>query len=450
MINRRNFLSHAGAVSLAGIAATLASVKDVQAADYKALVVVFLSGGFDGNNVLVPMDSAYSDYAKARPSLVLPKDSLVRLSGSHIGHQFGLSPANRSFADLFEQKRMAVIANAGALVQPTTMTQLRNNSVKLPPFLGSHTEQEQWVQGWMGDEDTSGWGGRAMDVMSADMKNFQPLVAMARDYTAVVGNRTSLSLANSGSGSRWGNAELSDSASVVRQRVEWASRLQSGNVYDSEFSRSLRAAYNDTVQFALGQSYGTAPTGVFADAQIGRDLRYLARHLAYAKQTGARRQIYLVQDGGYDTHTDQLSTSTTNPGLELNIGEVTNSLVGFDKSIQAYGMNNDVITVVMSEFGRTLDPAAGGGSDHAWGNHWFALGGPVKGGVVYGNTFPTLQTGGVDDASLYKPYRGQWIPQFSSDQFMADLVGWLGLTPAQALAVMPNLANFPSKTIGFI
>jgi hypothetical protein len=78
------------------------------------------------------------------------------------------------------------------------------------------------------------------------------------------------------------------------------------------------------------------------------------------------------------------------------------------------------------------------------------MGGPVKGGVVYGSTFPTLQTGGVDDASLYKPYRGQWLPQFSSDQFMADLVGWLGLTPAQALAVMPNLANFPSKTIGYI
>jgi hypothetical protein len=450
MMNRRNFLSHAGAVSLAGIAATLASVKNVQAADYKALVVVFLSGGFDGNNVLVPMDAAYNDYFKARTELALPKDSLVRLSGSHIGHQFGLSPANRAFADLFEQKRMAVIANAGALVQPTTMAQLRNNSVKLPPFLGSHTEQEQWIQGWMGDEDTSGWGGRTMDAMSTDMKNFQPLVAMARDYTAVLGNRTSLSLANSGSGSRWGNTELSDPASLSRQRVEWASRLQSSNVYDSEFSRSLQAAYNDTVQFALGQSYGTAPTGEFPGAQIGRDLRYLARHLAYAKQAGARRQIYLVQDGGYDSHVDQLSTSTTNPGLEMKIGDVTNSLVAFDKSIQAYGMNNDVITVIMSEFGRTLDPASGGGSDHAWGNHWFAMGGPVKGGVVYGNSFPTLQTSGVDDASLYKPYRGQWIPQFSSDQFMADLVGWLGLTPAQALAVMPNLGNFPQKTIGYI
>ncbi|MFM8822134.1 MAG: DUF1501 domain-containing protein, partial [Limnohabitans sp.] len=242
MINRRDFLAHAGAVSLAGIASTLATVKNVQAADYKALVVVFLSGGYDGNNVLVPLDGAYNDYAKARPALALPKDSFVSLSGSHIGHKFGLSPANRAFADLFEQKRVAVIANAGALVQPTTMSQYKSNSVKLPPFLGSHAEQEQWVQGWMGEEDTSGWGGRTMDAMSNDMKNFQPLVAMARDYTAVVGRSTSLSLANSGSGSRWGNADLADPTNISRQRVEWASRLQSGNVYDTEFSRSLRSA----------------------------------------------------------------------------------------------------------------------------------------------------------------------------------------------------------------
>jgi uncharacterized protein (DUF1501 family) len=104
----------------------------------------------------------------------------------------------------------------------------------------------------------------------------------------------------------------------------------------------------------------------------------------------------------------------------------------------------------MSEFGRTLDPAAGIGSDHAWGNHWFALGGPIKGGVIYGSSFPTLQVGGVDDASFWQPYRGQWIPQFSSDQFIADLVGWHGLSQTQTLSVLPNLINFPNRTIGFI
>lgn len=450
MINRRNFLKHAGGVSLAGIGATLGGIQNVQAADYKALVVVFLSGGYDGNNVLIPTDAAYSDYQKARPVLALPKDGLVRLSGSFMGHQFALSPGVRAFAELFEKKRLAVIANAGALVQPTTMAQFKNNSAKLPPFMGSHADQEQWIQGWMGAEDLTGWGGRALDLLPSEFKTKQPLVALSRDYTAVISNNTSLSFANSGGSSNWGRANLEDPSDVYRQRVEWASRLQSSNAYEYEFTRSLRAAYLDTVEFAQGQRMGPEPVGTFPDTGIGRDLRFLAKHLPYSKQAGARRQVYLVQDGGYDTHTDQLSTDMSNPGLDTRLNAVAYSMSAFDASMQAAGMNNDVITVVMSEFGRTLDPAAGAGSDHAWGNHWFALGGPVKGGTVYGNTFPTLQTGGPDDASTYTPYRGQWLPQFSSDQFMADIVQWLGLTPAQAVAVMPNLANFPSKTIGYI
>ncbi len=450
MINRRELFKHAGAVSLAGIGSSFISLKDVEAADYKALVVVFLSGGHDGNNVLVPLDSAYSDYAKARPALALPKESLVRLSGSHIGHTFGLSPANRALATLFEQKRLAVVANVGALIQPTTLDQVRNYTAKLPPFMGSHTEQEQWIQGWMGAEDLSGWGGRALDAMPNEWKLRQPLVALARDYTAVIGNSTSLSLTNSYGGPRWGAADLNSSGDIVRQRVEWASRLQSSNTYDYEFSRSLRAAYLDSIEFAKGQSSGPEPVGNFPDAMVGRDLRYLAKHLPYSKQAGARRQVYLVQDGGYDTHTSQMSTDTSNPGLELRLADVSNSLSAFDASMQAAGMNNEVLTVVMSEFGRTLDPAAGEGSDHGWGNHWFVLGGPVKGGLIYGSNFPTLQTGGVDDASIYNPKRGQWLPQFSSDQFMSDIVRWLGLSPAQALAIMPNLNNFSAKTIGFL
>jgi uncharacterized protein (DUF1501 family) len=449
-MNRRNFLGSASAISLAGIATTLSSINTATAADYKALVIIFLSGGYDGNNILVPIDSAYNDYSNARAALAHSKDSLVSLSGNHIGHKFGLSPATRPLASLFEQKRLAVVSNVGALIEPTSMSQFRSNSVRLPPFLGSHTEQEQWIQGWMGEEDTSGWGGRTMDAMRPAMKSFQPLIAMARDYTAVVGNRTALSLANSDGGSRWGMADLSDSNNLVRQRIEWASKLQSNNVYKSEFARSLKDAYTDTVNFAQGQKFGTTPSGDFPSSQIGRDLRYLAKHLSYSKQVGASRQIYLVQDGGYDTHTDQLSTSISSPGLEMRLSEVSNSIFAFDKSIQAYGMNNDVLTVVMSEFGRNLDPAAGLGTDHAWGNHWFSLGGPVKGGVIYGDAFPELKVGGVDDASFWQPYRGQWIPQYSSDQFIADLIKWLGLSQSEVVSVLPNLVNFPKQNIGFV
>jgi uncharacterized protein (DUF1501 family) len=449
-LDRRTLLKHAGAVSLAGLGASLAHVADVQAADYKALVVVFLSGGHDGNNLLVPMDGAYNDYAKARPSLALAKDSLVPLSGTHIGHKFGLSGASRGLSTLFEQQRLAIVANVGALIQPTTLTQLRDRTAKLPPFLGSHTEQEQWIQGWMGDEDLSGWGGRAMDVMPPSMKHKQPLIALARDYTAVLGNNTPISLANSNGSSNWGRANLQNTNDLTQKRLEWLSRMQSNNAFEAEFSRSMRVAYLDSLEFANGQQSVAEPTGMFPNMQIGKDLRFAAKHIAYSKRAGARRQVYLVQDGGYDTHTGQLSTDPGTPGLESLFNDVTSSLVGFDQSMRSLGMQDEVVTIVLSEFGRTLDPAAGAGSDHGWGNHWYVMGGPVKGGRIYGDDFPTLQTGGPDDASLYDPKRGQWLPQFSSDQFIADTLLWMGLSPAQVLTVLPNLAKFKNHKIGYL
>lgn len=446
-MDRRTWLQNAGGLSLLGLAGSLSNVKLAKAADYKALVVVYLAGGHDGNNVLIPTDGAYGDYSKARPSLALAKDSLVGLSGSHIGHNFALSPAMRPLAQLFEQKRMAIIANAGALVAPTSMTQYRNRSVKLPPFIGSHAEQQSWVQGWMGDENRSGWGGRAMDLLAPNGK--QPLIALTGDYTAVFANHAPLSMANSNSGSRWGNVNLLSGSDLGRQQVDWVSRMQSTNAYEREFAHSLRVAYLDSIEFAKGQQSGPEPTGSFPDAQIGRDLRFLARHLPYSKLTGATRQVYLVQDGRYDTHSGQLNTSDTNPGLERLLTDVATSVVALDKSLVSAGMNGEVAIVIMSEFGRTLSPTDSG-SDHAWGNHWFALGDMVKGGKVYGDTFPSLQVGGPDDATTWEPRRGWWIPQYSSDQFVADLVRWMGLSAAQTTAVMPNLANFPRQTIGYI
>ncbi len=452
MMLRRQFISRAGLAMLGGVAASMAPVARLQASDYKALVVVFLSGGYDGNNILVPTNAAYSDYQASRPALALPKDSLVRLSGTHISHTFALTPAARAFSNLFEAKRLAVVANVGALVQPTTLDQVRSQTAKLPPFLGSHSEQEQWIQGWMGAEDLSGWGGRMMDRMSPELRTKQPLISLARDYTAVISNETPLSLGDGGGGDWWGSAQVEDQSNPMTQRIMAMSRLQSANAYEAEFARSLRAAYLDTVEFSRGRRLGPTPTGTFSEvpfSSIGRDLQFVARHIPYSKATGARRQVYLLQDGGYDTHTGQLDTGA-NPGLDLRFQAVAQNVAALDKSMIDVGMDGQVLTIVISEFGRTLDPAAGAGSDHAWGNHWFVVGGSVKGGVVYGESFPRLVTGGADDASIWDPKRGQWLPQFSSDQFIADAARWMGLTAEQTLAAMPNLANFTRRTIGYL
>jgi uncharacterized protein (DUF1501 family) len=449
MPSRRRFLAHAGGVSLAGLGAALGLSQQVQAADYKAVVVLFLSGGHDGNNMLVPTTAgAYSDYQRGRPALALARDSLVALPGSYMEHTLALAPSLSPLLPLFNQRRLAFIANAGPLIQPTTVAQVLDGTAKLPPFLYSHPEQTAVVQGWGGDADPSGWGGRAMDLIDPALKPRQPLVAKFGDATLVTAARTPMAQANSNQTSaNWGPYDLENRNSDNTRRLEWMTRLQSTNPYEAEYVRSLRASFDDTVDFARGQRDGPAPAGNFADTPVGRDLRYLARHIPYAKAAGARRQIYLVPFGAFDTHANQLSMDAmNNPGLEPQFRQMADAMVAFDTSMRALAMDREVTMLVCSEFGRTLDPAAGPGSDHAWGNHWMLLGGAVKGGTVYGNRFPRLVNRGPDDAASWG--RGVWLPQFATEQVAADLLLWLGLTPAQVLQAMPNLANFAVRQVG--
>ncbi|MEY2594267.1 MAG: hypothetical protein RLZZ395_1421 [Pseudomonadota bacterium] len=447
MMRRRALLAHAAAWPLLGALASLHGLRSVHAADYKALLVVFLAGGHDGNNMLIPVDGLYSSYEKARPTLAFPKSALTALPGRHIDHQFALSPALQPLSSLFEQKRMAIVANVGALVEPLTVAGVRDGKGKVPPFLGSHSDQQQWVQGWLGDEDQSGWGGRAMDRMPAELKTFHPLITTSSDYTAVLGQATPLAVATN-SNSNWGYVNLL--ASDERARVlDWMSRLQSSNALEAEFTRTLRTRQLDAVEFALSQDKPAPASALFPDTYLGRNMRFALNHMLYSRNKGARRQIYLVQDGGYDTHTGQDATGDP-PGLEKLFDGVTKNLLAMDKASRDSGLDGQLLTVVISEFGRTLDLAAGQGSDHAWGNHWLAMGAGVRGGQVFGSAFPSMVVGGPDDVSPPFRPRGEWLPQFSTDQFMADALLWLGLPASELLTAMPNLQNFSKRGIGFI
>jgi uncharacterized protein (DUF1501 family) len=447
-MQRRTFLGAAGA-GLAGLAGVLAGTRQVQAADYKAVVVVFLNGGHDGNNMLVPTDGAYSDYQRSRPPLALLKDSLVALPGTQLGHTLGLPPSLQPLKALYDQQRLAFIVNAGPLIEPTTVSAVLNNTARVPPFLFSHPEQARIVQGWTGDADPSGWGGRAMEQIDPALRPRQPLVALGGESTLVTATTMPLSLGNSWQTSaNWGMADLENTSSTHTQRVAWLGRLQSANLYEQEYARSLRAAFDDTVDFGRGQRLGPAPSGNFGSTDAARELRFLARHIPYAKTAGARRQIYQVAFGRYDTHANQNSTDTSNPGMEIQLRELADALVAFDQSMRSLGMDREVTVLVVSEFGRTLDPASGPGSDHAWGNHWMAMGGAVKGGKLYGQAFPRLILGGPDDAANNR--RGYWVPQFATDQVAADLLQWLGLTPQQTLNALPYLGNFPVRSVGYL
>lgn len=454
-MKRRAFLQSSlasGGLALgAGLGLTNLANSQNLGSDYKAVVVVFLSGGNDGNNVLVPTDGAFSDYQKARPSIAMGKADLVNFAKPQLGHAMGLHSAMAPLMPLFNQERLAFLINAGALVQPTTVSQVLNGQAVLPPFLYSHPEQTHTIMGWQGDEDQSGWGGRGLEAMSGFKNLKAPLVSIDNSgETLVTGQKSRYVAANSGYSRQIGSANLLDKTNIWTQTIESITRMQSDHLLQAEYARTFRSIFTDATELANVENVAPVPAGNFVDDDIGRKLKFVARTSNYYRMIGASRQIYSVQWGSFDTHTSQrgLTSSTGVQTQDAQLASLANALKAFDDSIQAAGMDKNVTVLVTSEFGRTLDPAAGLGSDHAWGNHWWVMGGAVKGGQMLGAKFPGMQLRGADDGD--PGGRGYWVPQIASDQVAAELLSWLGLSASQVLKVLPNIARFPSSKVGFM
>lgn len=449
MRHRRHFLRFAGAAPLAGLlgASLFGEAGPARAAsgDYRALVVVFLNGGNDGLNSLVPTDGAHADYSAARPELALSKNVLTPLSGSSAGHTFGLHPALAPLAPLYNQGRLAWIANAGALMRPVTAQQVIERSAAVPPFLLSHSDQTMWQQGWMGDSDTSGWAGRALELLPSALRNDVGAVTMNTDRTLVLGRRSPVSFLSGWDSRYWGQADLAHPETAAAQSLNRMAQWQFANQYEAEYARTFGRSVAESTIFTKAALSAAEPKGDFGADDLSRNLRKLASLLPVFKRLGYKRQVFLVQWGTFDTHAAQRGTAGTSQDAQLAL--LGRALAAFDQSNLAAGVDQNVVTLAMTEFGRTLRQASGGGSDHAWGNHWLALGGPVHGGQVVG-TFPSLTLGGPDDADPGKG--GRFVPTTSTDQVGATLMQWLGLPPEQFEAVFPNLANFSQKTINLL
>lgn len=411
-------------------------------ADYRAVVVVNLSGGADGNDILIPTDGAYADYARVRSSLALPKDGLVSLYGTSAGHAFALPPSLKDLAPLYAEGRMAMVANVGALIKPVTAQQVLNRTAVVPPFLGSHSDQTAYIQGWLGDADPSGWAGRAIELMPAALRKSMPVVSYSGDYTLLLGKQSRVTQTQSSYGNYWGVADLARPTSTWARSIEAMASLQSRNPFEAEYSRTLKATFDDSLAFTAAAGKATTPAGNFPDHALGRDLRHLASLLPVFKAQGIRRQVFLVNLGPFDTHVSQRGTGEFS--LDSMLAMVGPALAAFDTSVRAAGLDQNVVTLTMSEFGRTLQPASGGGTDHAWGSHWWLIGGPVQGRQVFGQ-FPSLVLGGADDGDPWK--KGRWVPTTSGDQVGASLMQWLGLPQDKFVEAFPNLANFPQKTL---
>lgn len=445
-MKRRHFLASSMLPWLTGLGgiSLLAGSRSGQAAsqDYRAMVCLYLNGGNDGNNTLVPTDGAYSDYSAARPNLAHAKSSLISLDGSSAGHTFGVHPAMTALADLYNQERLAWIANTGPLIVPATAQQVIDKAVAIPSFLMSHSDQTAMQQGWGGDADTSGWAGRGLEKLPSSLINPLNAVTMDSNRTLVLGQKSTVSFLNQGGVQYWGSANLATPSDYWTQTLNTMARWQFGNSYEAEYANTLNDSLADSTIITNAMSRAGTPTGDFGTDELSLKLKTLATVLPVFKAMGYRRQIFLVTWGSFDTHYDQLGTAARTQDAQLAV--MARAVAAFDKSNRDAGLDLDVTTLMMSEFGRTLRPASGGGSDHAWGNHWFALGGAVAGRQVLGQ-FPSLVLGGKDDSD---PGRGgRMVPSTSTDQVGASLMQWMGLSSDQLTAVFPNLANFGNKTI---
>lgn len=448
-MNRRDFLRHLGGIGAGAALAQLGLLGSRALAapgDYKALVCIFLAGGNDGNNTIVPIDTAgYANYAAVRGSLALPQANLAPLTEAGGALRFGLHPGLAAWQTIWNAGQMAVLLNAGTLLQPLTLAQYQASTSVRPLNLFSHIDQQrQWQSAISGLPGNTGWGGRIADQLAAvNAGSSVPTMITTSGNNLFVTGQASRTLAVPVSGSFGLHGTGTSGANLARTTA--LSQLlgidKDALLVDATQDIATSALdYSATLGplLAANTTPAAAPFATLT-SNISKQLLAIAKIIEARTAHNATRQIFLASLGGFDTHTNQLNT-------QANLfGQLGPAVKAFYDAMVAIGENANVTTFTLSDFSRTLKPNTNGGTDHAWGNNHFILGGAVHGQRVYG-TQPTLSLGGPDDTSK----EGRWIPTTAVDQYAATLATWFGVSPAGLASVLPNLSRFATANLGFV
>jgi uncharacterized protein (DUF1501 family) len=447
-LNRRDFLKTSGAAAMFAATPGLAYSQVVGSAgpfdDYRALVCVFLFGGNDSFNMLVPNTSAeYQAYANSRQNLAIAQaDLLPIMQASQPTPDFGLHPSMGAVKGLFDAGDAAFVTNVGPLVQATTKDDYFNGSVILPPQLFSHNDQQdQWTTLRGNVQSKTGWAGRMADLIRAGVSE-QQMATNASLFGASLFQSADETVAYvmGPAGPIQFEGFSTDPESILFQQREAFRRIvdaQYTSVYERGFAEVQRRAIDaaDVVTAAIG----SAPpvNAVFPQSQLGTQLQTVARLIAVRDQLQMKRQIFFVATGGFDTHDNQLNDQ---PGL---LGGISDAIGAFHAATVELGVENSVTTFTQSDFARTLT-SNGDGTDHAWGGNQLVVGGAVNGRELYGS-YPLLAIDGPEDVS-----GGRMIPSTSADQYAATLSKWFGIQDADLDVVAPNLVNFAQRDLGFM
>lgn len=451
-LSRRQLLKRCGALTL-GSTAGMATLSQLQLAhaqtnagdDYKALVCVFLFGGNDAFNMLVPREqSVYDVYANTRQNLAVARGDLLPINaGSQAYSDFGLHPEMSEVQSLYNNGKLAFLANVGSLIEPVSKVDYLARNIELPPQLFSHNDQQGFMQSLQSNAGRNGWAGRAADMLS------------------VVNNNPSLSMNISLSGSNlWqsgnqivpysvspeGVEKLSfvsrsatDARDIARtQALENILAQSHSHRFTNAYSSALSNSWNlsDEVSAAL-ESIDALATEFPEGNRLASALRMTAQMIAARDVLDVKRQTFFIGMGDFDTHGAQLDR---HPEL---LAQLSSALQAFYNATVEMGLSDKVTTFTASDFGRTLT-SNGDGTDHAWGSHQLIVGDAVQGGDIYG-TMPSLAIDSNDDIG-----EGRIIPTTAMDQYGATLSGWFGLDASNYADVFPNLANFNTSDLGFM
>ena len=452
-MNRRDFLRTSGAAAAAttfahvpGLAWSQGVGTTAPFSDYKALVCVFLFGGNDSFNMVVPNSTAeYNVYAQSRQNLAIAQQDLLPINPLSLApgsNPFGVHPSMAGLQSLFENGNAAVIANVGPLIEPTTLEQLYSGSVTVPPQLFSHNDQQdQWHSLKGTSTSKTGWAGRIADLIRQSVTDQQ----MA----------TNASLSGT---SLWQSADETiayvmgqtgplpfEGFSNDPDTFQYDQKLAFRRIVEAEYSSIYERGFAEIQQRAIAaadtvsEAIDTAPTLTtqFPNSQLGRQLETVARLIGNRDSLAMQRQVFFVATGGFDSHDDQ---NQNQPGL---LGGVSAAVKAFYDATVELNVAESVTTFTQSDFGRTLT-SNGDGSDHAWGGNQLVIGGSVRGRDIYG-TYPLLQIGSPEDVG-----GGRFIPTTSSDQLAATLARWFGVPDVDLDIVAPNIANFAQRDLGFM
>jgi len=442
---RRTFISCASLAAAGNILGlrpfgALNAFAQSSSSTYKALVCVFLFGGNDANNTLIPFDTTgYGEYSSIRGDLVLAQNTLLPLTPAP---NFALHPNLPDIQTLFNNKNAAFVANVGTLVQPLTRTEyLAGQSA--PVNLFSHPDQQlEWQNAAQSAATPTGWAGRMADVLGASFNqgaSIPMITSVAGDTLFCNGSATSpvsispgnLSGASCSEGSECSARQLTAQALLT---------LDSGiSLVQADDQITTNAyAYAKTLADAV-QSIIPLQTVFPTNNGLASQLKQIAQIIQVRAALGVQRQIFFAGIGNFDTHADQL-------GLQASLlAQISPALAAFYNATVELNVASEVTTFTMSDFSRTFQPNSNNGSDHAWGSHHIVIGGAVNGGQIYG-TYPTLALGGPDDSGS----NGRWVPSTASSQYAATLAQWFGVSAADLPTVLPAISNFSNTNLGFV